>query len=57
MDLRKLLTKLNDTIRPLHVEGQEVDRGGALDAKVVARGIGNPGSVTGNRPAPAPTKD
>ncbi len=55
MNLRKLLTRLNNAIRPLHVEGQEVDRGLALDAKVTAFGIGNPGSVTGHTPAPAPT--
>jgi hypothetical protein len=54
--LRKLLTKINDSIRPMHVQG--VGPSGAdplLDGRVTARSGNLGGLAQGATPAKAPT--
>ena len=38
MNLRKLLTKINNAIRPVHVKGDGQGAGGLSDAKATALG-------------------
>ncbi len=55
MKLRQLLTKINDVIRPEHVQDEGHGADPLLDAKVVARAGNLGGAGYGAAPAPAST--
>ena len=50
MNLRKLLTKINNAIRPVHVKGDGQGAGGLSDAKAASFG-------PGTSPTAPPTQD
>jgi len=55
MKLRKLFTKVNDAVRPVHVQGEGGGADPLLDGKVVARAGNLGGAGYGAAPAPAST--
>ena len=54
MNLRRLLKKINDAVRPMHLEGEG---GGLLDAKVGARLPGGPIGTSPSASAPSWVKE